>query len=186
MSASISLKAVIPEEWRPIFGIYDISNHGRVRNRNTKQILKPQLNGKYHKVHLFANDRKVPLRICRLVAKAFIINDDTNTKTQVDHLDEDKLNDCVWNLQWVSPSENTKRYWVSRKGVKGDRSQPLMFENDDKIFFLPSISAARKYFNVCLGTMCCAVYNALNKGYKFQGYTITKITQEQYKETLDF
>jgi hypothetical protein len=34
---------------------------------------------------------------------------------EVDHLDENKLNNCRWNLEIVTHSENMKRMWANRK-----------------------------------------------------------------------
>lgn len=47
--------------------------------------------------------------IHRIVAKAFVPNDDPDTKTCVDHIDGNKHNNLPSNLEWVSRSENHKR-----------------------------------------------------------------------------
>jgi hypothetical protein len=45
----------------------------------------------------------------RIMAKAFIPNDDPEHKTDVDHRDGNKHNNQISNLEWVTKSENQKR-----------------------------------------------------------------------------
>lgn len=101
------------EEWRDIAGTdgeYQISNYGRVksysRHREGK-ILKPALhNGGRLYINLSKNEHKF---IHALVAKAFIPNPDS--KPQVDHINGDKMNNCVNNLRWVTKIENERYSW---------------------------------------------------------------------------
>ena len=53
----------------------------------------------------------------RLIAIQFIDNDDQENKTQVDHVDRDRLNNNISNLRWVSPSENAKNRVKQKKQV---------------------------------------------------------------------
>lgn len=107
----------ICEEWRdvPNFEGYQVSSLGRVRgidrlcgNRPgvTKgKILKPFRNKRgYLEVNLYNNSKSTAKIIHRLVAKAFISND--FNKPQVNHIDGNKLNNEVSNLEWMSNSEN--------------------------------------------------------------------------------
>jgi len=107
----------ICEEWRnvPDFEGYQVSSLGRVRgidrlcgNRPgvTKgKILKPFRNKRgYLEVNLYNNSKSTAKIIHRLVAKAFISND--FNKPQVNHIDGNKLNNEVSNLEWMSNSEN--------------------------------------------------------------------------------
>ena len=107
----------ICEEWRDIPGFigYEVSSLGRVRgidrlcgNRPgvTKgKILKPFRNKRgYLEVNLYNNSKSTAKIIHRLVAKAFISND--FNKPQVNHIDGNKLNNEVSNLEWMSNSEN--------------------------------------------------------------------------------
>jgi hypothetical protein len=55
---------------------------------------------------LIDKNRK-PFRINRLVACAFIPNDDPKTNIIVNHIDENKLNNHYKNLEWVTQKQNT-------------------------------------------------------------------------------
>lgn len=79
-----------------------MSNLGEVRSLKSNIILKPRLrsNG-YLQVRL---SRKTYL-VHRLVAISFIPN--TNNFPQVNHIDENKSNNCVWNLEWCTAKYNT-------------------------------------------------------------------------------
>lgn len=96
------------ESWRIVrdYPAYQVSNDGRVRQKNGR-LLKLQLNHGYHCVHLSKNGKAKRQYCFRMVAEAFLPR--VVGKTVVDHLDENKLNDCVENLEWVTRSENAKR-----------------------------------------------------------------------------
>ena len=84
---------------------YSVSNLGRVRNEHTGRILKPRNNGSgYMKVILCDSGVRINRNIHRLVAITFIPNPES--KRCVNHIDGDKSNNCVTNLEWVTHSEN--------------------------------------------------------------------------------
>lgn len=86
---------------------YYTMNMGEMRKRTQKsKIMKPIENGYgYLKVSLTDENKKVSNNyIHRLVALHFI--DNHCNKSQVNHLDGNKKNNNVNNLEWVSPKEN--------------------------------------------------------------------------------
>jgi transposase len=98
------------------FGNYGVTNLGRVVNRNRFTILKPQIKNQYHQVGLSENKIMKWISVHRLVAFAFITNDNPIEKTQVNHIDGNKLNNVVENLEWVTPLEN--QLHALRTGLK--------------------------------------------------------------------
>jgi len=94
------------EVWITIneFPKYEISNFGRVKN-NKNRILKigTHRDG-YKQVCLRKNKKTYTRKIHRFVAQAFIPN--PNNLPQVNHIDEDKTNNMVDNLEWVTVKEN--------------------------------------------------------------------------------
>lgn len=110
------------EIWRPIKtfeGLYEVSNRGRVRSVDRwviykdgskhfwkGQILKPRQNETtgYLQVNLCRDGKQRTFRIHRLVAEAWL--DNPMGKPEVNHLDEDKTNNDVYNLEWSTAKEN--------------------------------------------------------------------------------
>ena len=93
------------EVWREIEGFegYLVSNKGRVKSlkRKTPKILSQFIDSRgYFQVDLNRGNKLVH----RLVAKAFIHN--SEEKEQVNHIDGDKLNNDVGNLEWMTNQEN--------------------------------------------------------------------------------
>lgn len=129
------------EEWRDVVGfegIYQVSNYGRVKSLprvvrkggKTGEVLTKEMqltprqdqNG-YTRVYLNENGRTRFMPVHRLVAKAFIPNPDN--KPQVNHIDGNKSNNCVSNLEWCTNSENQKHaYRIGLNRVTGRAGRP--------------------------------------------------------------
>jgi len=84
--------------------MYSVSNFGNVRNDKSGRILKQVIsNSGYKCVCLYLPKLKY-CTVHRLVAKAFIPNPDN--LSDVNHIDEDKSNNHVSNLEWLSHKDN--------------------------------------------------------------------------------
>lgn len=97
------------EVWKNYIYNYDISNLGRLRNNKTGNILKTRKinKGGYFGTVVTLGSKKQSKMIVvhRAVAEMFIPNPEN--KPQVNHIDGNKSNNCVDNLEWVTPKENT-------------------------------------------------------------------------------
>ena len=72
--------------------------------------------GKKYGGYIGVPTNKLPEKyVHRIVAKAFVPNDDPLNKTHVDHIDGNKHNNHYTNLQWVTRSENMKRMHKQRR-----------------------------------------------------------------------
>lgn len=96
------------EEWRAVpgyEGLYEVSNMGNVRNVRRNTLLRlSKTNYGYIRVGLCKNGISTGFQVHRLVAQAFIPNPDN--LPQINHLDEDKTNNNVDNLEWCTAKYN--------------------------------------------------------------------------------
>lgn len=97
------------EVWAVIDGFtrYEVSTHGRVRVRATGHILSPDINNTgYPTVRLLADgtNKKTHLNIHRIEAFAFL----PNISECVNHIDGNKANNHISNLEWCTYSRNNQ------------------------------------------------------------------------------
>lgn len=154
------------EMWKPIKNYedsYEVSNLGRVRSndrytptwngevfkKGVVKTLKEDKDG-YYKVWLSKNSKKKPFFVHRLVAQAFIDNFDD--LPVVNHIDGDKKNNVVTNLEWCTRSYNDKHAFklgLRSPSCGGTSKRVLrMNPNNGSIKIYDSLSAAARDLNV--------------------------------------
>lgn len=134
------------EIWKDIKGyegIYQISDLGRVLNVKRGTLRKPsQDKDGYLQLSLSKNGKREYLKVHRLVAQAFINN--PSELPFVNHLDENKKNNSVSNLEWCTQEYNN---------TYGSRAEKLLRKickvdlHSDRIIktYLSISSAAKEY-----------------------------------------
>lgn len=105
------------EVWKPVVGfegLYEVSNKGRVKSlpRTTTHgvILKNHINKRNGYVYacLSKNNKRYGKRVHVLVMQSFY-GYESNKEFVIDHLDCDKTNNCIENLEIVTQKENDRR-----------------------------------------------------------------------------
>lgn len=139
-------------------GLYKISDSGDVLSLRRNIILKPKIDRYgYYAVCLF-NGKNNHKTIHRLVADAFI--EKKYGCNVVNHIDCNKLNNCVDNLEWTTISGNTKHCFEHNKEFKkqvldncekGTEKRKLKLTIKGMTF--NSKIEASRYFNVCEKTI---------------------------------
>lgn len=165
-----TIESLVGEEWRDILGyegIYQVSNKGRVKrlahvhtDKNGvsyflgEKLIAISHNKKgYCLVSLSKRDIKKSMQVHRLVALAFIPNPEN--KEQVNHIDGDKDNNRVENLEWMTNLENM-RHSIDVLGVdrqKAVRKKVICVETGE--VFSSKCEASRRYSgNLPSGCRC--------------------------------
>ena len=168
------------EIWKDIEGyegLYKVSNMVRVKSverirwnnggycKVPERILKP---GKdrcgYLYVILCKEGIKKKYYVHRLVAEAFIPNPDN--LPQINHIDENKENNHVDNLEWVTCKENIN-HGTHNKRMAEKLSKPVIaiHKINGLILEFPSIKEASRQTGINQGNIC----NCLKGRYKSAG-----------------
>lgn len=108
------------EEFKHYVGSYFFSNFGRVYNISKKKFLKPQSNVYgYQRVGIWINGKRkqtfIHIVVCLLFGDKngvhFPIEGLRIYGESIDHINGDKKNNSVWNLEIVPHEENVRRYY---------------------------------------------------------------------------
>lgn len=123
------------EIWKDIKsyeGLYKVSNLGRVKSLNYGRTGKEQIlslvlqNSGYLQVGLCKNGKVKKFKVHRLVAQAFIDNSDN--LPQVNHIDQNKLNNQAINLEWCDNQYNTRYSFAKKIGSFKDGKLIKVYE----------------------------------------------------------
>ena len=104
------------EIWSPVKNVKElfISNLGRYRQIKLRRVNKyynKQLKTYAMRISLSLKGKDTTVYVSRLVAEAFVPNPDPKTKTQVIHLNFDRMDNRYTNLEWCSGKENLLHAW---------------------------------------------------------------------------
>lgn len=137
------------EKWKPIEGyegLYEVSNLGRIKSLQRTTTLKNKGGAIYTRTHkekilaqtfdgrhyylqviLCKNGKGKKHLVHRLVANAFIEN--PLMLPEVNHIDEDKTNNCAVNLEWCTHKYNNN-YGKKRTSSQGEKNSQNKFSEE--------------------------------------------------------
>lgn len=173
------------KEWKPVKGyegLYEVSNIGEVKSlpHRVKSRFKTRLTpGKelkqqkdkdgYMKVCLCKDSKKKCAFVHRLVVEAFLENPESYPC--VNHIDENKTNNNVKNLEFCTVEyNNSYNGGCEKRGKK--RRKPVIAKKGDRVLVFDSIKEASKYLGASHGNISSCLYKRYGRksvcGYTFE------------------
>ncbi len=149
------------EIWKDIVGyegLYKISNNGNVlalerkiersgmsdRKAKQKLLLPLKMPNGYLQIGLNKNKQRRSFSIHRLVAKAFIYNE--NNSLVINHKNGDKADNRVDNLEWCTQSENVKHSYAH--GLQKPNNVRLVINLETGVYYESLIDAAKSITHI--------------------------------------
>lgn len=150
-------------EWRPIKGfegIYEVSDNGDIKSLD--RTITVTKDGKLHTAHIDGkllngwvdshgyrrvNIKRKGMLVHRIVAKTFI--DNKAGYSQINHIDGNKLNNNINNLEWCDNKHNAAHNFKSLN-KKQNRRIGVRAENisTNKVLYFSSVKECSEYFNI--------------------------------------
>ena len=187
------------ETWIDIKGyenIYEVSNHGRIRTKYGKtthsgrhgvrvwkqRVLKyrgytPKTG---YRISLWKDKKQKDFLVSRLVAFNFFNEDINNRKLTVNHIDGNRMNNNINNLELISLKENIQHAFNT--GLVPQRKIILKRLSDNKILEFRSLSKA----SIELGFRVGYISYIINKNKKIHDYEILSVGDYKKEKVMSY
>ena len=154
------------------FPDYKISITGNVWSMKSRKWLKPANNKRgYLYISLRKDGKTYTKTIHNLVAKAFIPNPDN--KPQINHIDGNKTNNLVNNLEWVTAKENNQHAWDIGLKENARKASSEIGKITGKVTIKKAIESRKKKV-ICLETG--QIFNSATEASRYLGLRDRAVT----------
>lgn len=149
------------EIWKDVAGyegLYQISDHGRLKRVSTKgsdKIIRPYQKDKYLKTELWKDGKRKKVFVHRLVAEHFLPN--PAHFPQVNHKDENPENNHVSNLEFCNPKYNANYGTRNQRSALSQSKKVEQYTVSGELLHeYPSIKIAAKCAGLSRASICIA------------------------------
>ena len=164
---------------------YSVSTEGEVRKDSTGYILSQSSQQDYKFVGLLIDGHQKRMRVHRMVAMTFI--DNPENKPYVNHINGNRADNNVENLEWVTPSENTQHAVETGLMNNGRKRAVIQYNlNGDKMATFESASEAARQTGCSQSkiTMCCKRQRQTANDYQWRYYDDIQDVQKVEKKFI--
>jgi len=145
-------------------GLYQVSNYGEIKSlqhyRGKENILRQRIKRGYYTIGLRKQNKRKWYIVHRLVAMAFIPN--PNNLPQINHKDENKLNNNVENLEWCDALYNNCYGKRLNKVSNSNKTKKQVIQYDlnmNKLNIYNSIASASRSTNTNITSISKCINN---------------------------
>lgn len=150
-----------------------VTGRNTLRKYNSKKAIPTVTNSGYLVTSFCLNGKRKTINVHRLIADTFIINHDVSA-LQINHINGDKKDNMVENLEWVTPGDNQRHAY--RTGLKKptDKLRKKVAQYDagmNLIKIWDSFMDVNKFgYNRSAVIRCCKGTQKTSYGYKWMYY----------------
>lgn len=149
---------------------YEVYPDGHIFSYYTNKFLKPKTNKNgYQVVLLYDNEGNRKMYYLHRVVYEAVSGEPIPPNMQVNHIDENKENNAISNLNLMSPKQNTNYGTCISRRANTQSKQVGAFKNGKLVITFKSTQEARRNgFNQCSVWSCCNGKRKTHKGYTWR------------------